>query len=369
MDTAGMKIMLEYYDYKMRLTQRKVREDVQIDLRRVDSKDAYAEIRIKGLRTSDIFVTNQASVVEDRSTAGSLYLWIPNYKCSVTVFGTACILATIRNYFIQPTAAAPSNENISPNTKSAASNTTPTKGKRGFGIVSRDLFGSGYTPDAKVRVPNLRMKQHSSPKPLTPELRRIDITSRARQTTFMGMLTAASKSAEIPASPAVEQFALTETQNLVIRACSTGKNVFYTGGAGTGKSTLLARLIELLVQQHGHRYVFVAATTGLAACAVGGTTVHQFAGIGSALDECADAAALKNQYDRVVTQVGSLNCPSLFTLPESSQQFFTAQSCAKATVVRRFREAKVLLVDEVSMLSPALLEVQYVSAQLFQPVP
>lgn len=37
---------------------------------------------------------------------------------------------------------------------------------------------------------------------------------------------------------------------------------------------------------------------------------------------------------------------------------FPAQSCAKAMVVRRFREAKVLLVDEVSMLSPALLEVR-----------
>jgi len=359
MDTAGMKIMLEYYDYKTRLTQRKVREDVQIDLRSVENKDTYTEIRIKGLRTNDIFVTNQASVVEDRSTESSLYIWIPNYKCAVTVFGTAGISATIRNYFMQPTTAAPSNENVSPNTKSVNSNTTPIKGKRGFGIVSKDLFGSGYTPEAKVRVPNQRMKQHSSPKkPLTPELRRADITSRPRQTKFMGMLTAASKPVETPASPAAKQFELTETQSLVIRACSTGKNVFYTGGAGTGKSTLLTRLIELLVQQHGHRYVFVAATTGLAACAVGGTTVHQFAGIGSALDECADATALKTQYDRVVSQVTFVETLFFCSSGTFTTIFHLAQSCAKATVVRRFREAKVLLVDEVSMLSPALLEVK-----------
>lgn len=299
-NTAGMKIMLEYYDYKMRLTQRKVRADAQIDLRRVESKDTYSEIRIKGLQTADIFVTNQASIVEERSSADCLYLWVSNYKCAISVFGTAYILETIRTFFTKVTPAAPSNENVSPN---VTSSTTPTKGKRGFGIVSRDLFGSGYTPEAKVRVPSLR-KQHSSPKkPLTPELRRVEYASRPRQTTFMGMLTAASKTVETPASPAAKQFELTETQNLVISACTAGKNVFYTGGAGTGKSTLLTRLIELLVQQHGHRSVFVAATTGLAACAVGGTTVHQFAGIGSALDECAEVLALKAQYERVVNQV------------------------------------------------------------------
>jgi hypothetical protein len=34
-----------------------------------------------------------------------------------------------------------------------------------------------------------------------------------------------------------------------------------------------------------------------------------------------------------------------------------SQSCSKGYVLKRFREAKVLLVDEVSMLSPTLLEV------------
>jgi ATPase subunit of ABC transporter with duplicated ATPase domains len=148
------------------------------------------------------------------------------------------------------------------------------------------------------------MKQHSYPKkPLTPEMRRIEPTNRPRQTSFMGMLTAASKPAAVPVSPVAPRFELTETQSHVIHACSTGKNVFYTGGAGTGKSTLLTRLIELLVQQHGRKHVFVAATTGLAACAVGGTTVHQFAGISSALDESSDASVLKIQFERVVNQV------------------------------------------------------------------
>ena len=59
----------------------------------------------------------------------------------------------------------------------------------------------------------------------------------------------------------------------------SGENIFYTGGAGTGKSTLLLLIIEKLNIKHGKHTVYVTATTGLAACAIGGTTVQQFAGM------------------------------------------------------------------------------------------
>lgn len=71
----------------------------------------------------------------------------------------------------------------------------------------------------------------------------------------------------------------TEEQKNIVSACLAGKNVFFTGGAGTGKSTLLLYIVEKLIAKHGRCNVFVTATTGLAACAVGGTTIHQFAGI------------------------------------------------------------------------------------------
>lgn len=40
----------------------------------------------------------------------------------------------------------------------------------------------------------------------------------------------------------------------------------------------------------------------------------------------------------------------------------TLQSCSKAGVLKRLRDARVLLVDEISMLSPTLLEVLYASS-------
>jgi hypothetical protein len=41
------------------------------------------------------------------------------------------------------------------------------------------------------------------------------------------------------------------------------------------------------------------------------------------------------------------------------------QACSKAGVLKRLREARVLLVDEISMLSPVLLEVRRYHRSLF----
>ena len=77
------------------------------------------------------------------------------------------------------------------------------------------------------------------------------------------------------------EFPLTKEQRDLISHCLTGKNVFITGGAGTGKSTVLSHLIARLQSQYGRGRVFITATTGLAAVNIGGTTVHHFAGLSS----------------------------------------------------------------------------------------
>jgi len=69
-----------------------------------------------------------------------------------------------------------------------------------------------------------------------------------------------------------------------------GRNVFLTGQAGTGKSTLLRRYIEEagVINQN----IAVTASTGIAALSIGGTTIHRFAGIelGAAEGETFEAA-------------------------------------------------------------------------------
>ncbi|XP_073214155.1 ATP-dependent DNA helicase PIF1 isoform X3 [Lepidochelys kempii] len=82
---------------------------------------------------------------------------------------------------------------------------------------------------------------------------------------------------------------LSQEQSIVLSAVLTGKNVFFTGSAGTGKSYLLKKIVGSLPPKS----TYATASTGVAACHIGGITLHAFAGIGSGkapLDQCIELA-------------------------------------------------------------------------------
>lgn len=66
---------------------------------------------------------------------------------------------------------------------------------------------------------------------------------------------------------------LHEEQEKVVRAITiAGRNVFYTGSAGVGKSTVLKAFVKELKQRGKH--VDIIAPSGIAALNVGGKTIH-----------------------------------------------------------------------------------------------
>ncbi|RPA98111.1 hypothetical protein L873DRAFT_1569971, partial [Choiromyces venosus 120613-1] len=81
-----------------------------------------------------------------------------------------------------------------------------------------------------------------------------------------------------------QKLRLSDEQNHVLDIVvdGGGKGVFFTGSAGTGKSVLLREVIAALREKHRETRdaVAVTASTGLAACNIGGVTLHSFAGIG-----------------------------------------------------------------------------------------
>ena len=83
---------------------------------------------------------------------------------------------------------------------------------------------------------------------------------------------------------------LSPEQQQVIQLVRSGKNIFFTGSAGTGKSFLLKRIISSLPPDT----TCPTASTGAAACHIAGTTVHSFAGIGTgegSLEQCIHLAS------------------------------------------------------------------------------
>ncbi|WVN85357.1 uncharacterized protein L203_100502 [Cryptococcus depauperatus CBS 7841] len=78
-----------------------------------------------------------------------------------------------------------------------------------------------------------------------------------------------------------------EQQRVLSLVVDEGKSVFFTGSAGTGKSVLLREIITSLRRKYARNpdAVAVTASTGIAACNIGGVTLHSFGGVGLANEE------------------------------------------------------------------------------------
>ncbi|XP_067997159.1 ATP-dependent DNA helicase PIF1 [Melanerpes formicivorus] len=95
--------------------------------------------------------------------------------------------------------------------------------------------------------------------------------------------------AEVPRVERRPSTRLSAEQEAVLGAVKSGKSVFFTGCAGTGKSFLLKKIVGSLPPNS----TYATASTGVAACHIGGTTLHAFAGIGSGkapLEQCIQLA-------------------------------------------------------------------------------
>ncbi|WP_306351198.1 helix-turn-helix domain-containing protein [Flavobacterium sp. '19STA2R22 D10 B1'] len=114
----------------------------------------------------------------------------------------------------------------------------------------------------------------------------------------------------------------------------THKSIFLTGKAGTGKTTLLRKIIEAT-----HKNVVVVAPTGIAALNAGGTTIHsQFQlPFGGFIPEFGTPPS----FDKVK-----------FETKDTLRRHFNMSGQRKAVI----RAMELLIIDEVSMLRADLLD-------------
>jgi len=114
------------------------------------------------------------------------------------------------------------------------------------------------------------------------------------------------------------------------------KNVFLTGGGGTGKSRVLEYIIDAFKDKYGTDFkknVGITSTTGSSALLIGGVTIHSFSGLGVSR--------------------------------EDDEQYI--QKIAKRRYIKnRFKELKTLIIDEVSMLTPRTFRMIYRLTQVIR---
>lgn len=110
------------------------------------------------------------------------------------------------------------------------------------------------------------------------------------------------------------------TQKEALDILKTGANVFLTGEPGAGKTHTIHEYIKYLRDRDVE--VAITASTGIAATHIGGMTIHSFSGIG-----------IKQKLDK-------------YDLDKIASSEY---------VCKRIRKAKVLIIDEVSMLSAVTL--------------
>lgn len=116
------------------------------------------------------------------------------------------------------------------------------------------------------------------------------------------------------------QSKLNKEQKEGLRLAQQGYNLFITSAAGTGKSHLI-KAIRNAFEERGKK-VAVTALTGVAAQLIGGTTIHRWSGI----------------------QLGELPVPEIF------------ERVRKSAGCKNWKETDLLIIDEISMMSPDLLD-------------
>lgn len=130
-------------------------------------------------------------------------------------------------------------------------------------------------------------------------------------------------------------FALSEEQTKVVNlVVKENKSIFFTGSAGTGKSVILRELVKRLHMKYGKNAIGVTASTGLAACNIGGITINRLSGVGIGERKAADLLAIVKR---------------------------------KMETKEQWKRLKVLIIDEISMLDGNFFDkLEYIARNIRQ---
>ena len=116
------------------------------------------------------------------------------------------------------------------------------------------------------------------------------------------------------------EFIMSDTQKFAYDLCSKGNSIFLTGPGGSGKSAIIKKFYK---EYRYAKNIGMTSTTGISALLIGGSTLHSYLGIGLGKDD------VELLYLKIKNRKKNL---------------------------KKWLELDVLIIDEVSMLSPILFD-------------
>lgn len=363
------EVLKESFSTKWKLENCRQSSDVHVTIRR-STKDKEIHMERKENYVKDIFLATDASCDDYEAGKGAFSCVLPIYRVRLTFQSDNTESVTkLYNYLFVDEIQVPSKKNIiipMPNSigscpvrSEALSCSSPELNRSRPKCFPRPVFGvrgsnaafcsqqkqprsfrSGLTPPEKRT--NLRRSPYNNGQ-------QIHFTSQEQEnasSSSLNLLSACSeedrncvKNLSSLLEEVTEQNVddhknpkFTPEQSAILSAVQAGDNIFFTGGAGTGKSTLLRKIIEITRSNFGTEKVFVTATTGLAACALQGTTLHQLFGIPAVSED---------------------SSPSVWDT-------WIQKTVDKRYIAQRLRTARVIIIDEISMMGPSMFEVNII---------
>jgi ATP-dependent DNA helicase PIF1 len=179
----------------------------------------------------------------------------------------------------------------------------------GFDKLERQFHDAVREQKEGIRKKKAKLEEAASSTPKSASF----AFDRNKYVTLLSIAPVTSDAATSKDTPIV----WSEGQQQVMELVKQGKNVFFSGGAGCGKTFLLRSIIQWLQSQE--RVIAITAPTGLAAFLIHGVTLHGFLGL--------PKMAFERDADYMVSCI--LNRASLRT---------------------KWKELQVLLIDEISMV-------------------
>ncbi|KAG8714378.1 hypothetical protein FRC09_017698 [Ceratobasidium sp. 395] len=235
----------------------------------------------------------------------------------------AAIMAALQNANIDNKATG---KMVTTNAVSVSQSSTTTTSSSTAAWVD-SLSTSGFTSSAQSTTSAPTKRSHEDDAEESSKKRR---GSREKDSSGIQMsltLTNQNTVENRPAGVSKDNLVITLSyeQSQILELVKSGKNIFFTGSAGTGKSVLLREVIKALRRKHGKTQdaVAVTASTGIAACNIGGQTLHSFSGIG---------------------------------IGEGTPESLATKIKRNKNAVSRWLRCKVLIIDEVSMLDGDLFD-------------